>query len=833
MIPTGPRESALLNECIAKLIGVFGSGNSAPRTGSKKRFSSGSNPRSNVAAMVWGLLAATSLTPTRADEAGPPSVPSPAATVSSPNSCARVPTPFAGKIGEWRTDSTESWPSPPRPPAGAPNVLIWLIDDAGFGLTSAYGGLVETPNLERLAASGLLYTNFHSTPLCSPSRAALLTGRNAHAVHMGSHGGTAMGFPGYDDFVPPTAATTAKVLREQGYSTIALGKWDHAPFKYQSPVGPFDLWPLGQGFEHFYGFLWHDSDQFHPTLVQDNTVIEEPAGGEDYYLTTDLANRAIGYINTLHSVQPDRPFYLYWATGAVHSPHQSPASWREHYRGRFDMGWDEYRKLVLEHQKAMGLVPSFTEYAPMQAELPPWASLSATEKKLYARQMEAIAAEMSEADSEFGRIVDTLKRNGEFDNTLIIATSDNGASAEGGVEGAFIESARSSGRNVTVAQNMAHYDDWGGPTTMPHYSAAWAVAANTPFRYFKQTAHDGGSHVPLIISWPKGINSTGLRPQYGHLIDLSPTILSAIGVEPPSCVDGVPQQPVDGIALNYSFEDARAPDRRKTQYYELWGNRGVYSDGWKAEVLHKKVAWDIFGTVPFSQDIWELYDISHDPGEVHDLAASRPDKLAELQRIFAEQAKLYQVYPIDDNLAARAISQMRDIQGNRTDYDYPQPGVHAMSDILAPATLGRSYTLTATIVAKASDEGVLVAAGGVEQGYSLYVKGGHVHYDYNAFGLDGFSLTDSSPLSSGPSTVELRWTQEGRAEGTMVLVVNGREADRHHGAQRAPGTGSNELFNIGLDTGAPASSAYRSPFRFTGVIQDVHVTLGPLPNTPR
>ena len=433
---------------------------------------------STIAALLC-VLAST--TPSRnfaqAQTLGASSVAAPTTTLEAPNACARIPTPFPGKIGEFTSNSTESWPTPPHPPVGAPNVLIWLIDDAGFGLTSTFGGLVETPNLDRLAANGLRYTNFHSTPLCSPSRAALLTGRNPHAVHVGSHGGTAMGFPGYDDFVPPTAATTAKVLREQGYGTVALGKWDHTPFKYQSPVGPFDLWPLGQGFEHFYGFMWHDSDQFHPTLVQDNTVLEDTSAGQDYYLTTDLANRAISYINALHSLQPDRPFYLYWATGAVHSPHQSPQSWRDHYRGRFDMGWDEYRRLVLERQKKMGPVPTYTELAPMQPELPKWDALSADQKRLYARQMEAIAAEMTEADHEFGRIVETLRRNGELNNTLILVLSDNGASAEGGVEGAFMESARTTGIGPTIAQNLAHYEDWGGPTTMPHYSAAWAVAA--------------------------------------------------------------------------------------------------------------------------------------------------------------------------------------------------------------------------------------------------------------------------------------------------------------------------------------------------------------------
>ncbi len=752
--------------------------------------------------------------------------------VDTSGACALTGSPFRGRIGQYLPDSKEAWPETPTPPPGAPNVLIWLIDDAGFGLTSTFGGLVDTPNLELLAKNGLRYTNFHSTPLCSPSRASLLTGRNPHAVHMGSHGGTSMGFPGYDGFVPPTAATTAKVLREHGYGTIALGKWDSTPFKYETPVGPFDLWPLGQGFDHFYGFMWHDTNHFQPTLVRDNSFIEQPAGGKDYYLTTDLANKAIGYINSLHAVQPDRPFYMYWATGAVHSPHQAREEWRARYRGRFDMGWDAYRTQVLAREKAMGLVPRFTQLAARQAELPAWNKLSADEKKLYARQMEVIAAQMSEADYEFGRIVDTLKRNGEFDNTLIIVTSDNGASAEGGVEGDYMEAQRGYGINASVQENLAHYADWGGPGTMPHYSAAWAVAANTPFRYYKQTAHDGGNHVPLIISWPKGIKAAGVRPQYAHLIDLSPTILDAVGVAAPRCVDGVPQQPIDGIAMNYSFADAAAPERRKTQYYELWGNRGIYNDGWKAEVLHKKVAWDIQGGVPFSQDTWELYDVRKDPGEVRDLAASRPDKLAELRQVFEVEARRNGVYPLAD-LGARNIAragQTYAAQGMRSVYDYPQPGITSMSEIASAPVAGRSYVMTVSIVGKPTDQGVLVAAGGVETGYSLYVQDGKVHYDYNEFGRAGLSLSDNQNLPEGSSVVELRWTQDTRADGTMALFVNGREAARGHMSPHVFGAhGSNELFNIGLDTGAPASSAYQSPFAFTGRIDDVKMTLGARP----
>lgn len=775
------------------------------------------------------LASARSTILAQTGETGPAAVGSPV-TASAKENCVRTPPAFTGKVGRLLPDSKESWPAQPTPPKGAPNVLIWLIDDAGFGLLSAFGGLVDTPNLDSLAAGGLKYTNFHSTPLCSPSRVALLTGRYPHNAHMGSHGGTSMGFPGYDGFVPPSAASTAKVLREQGYSTLALGKWDHTPFKHITPTGPFDLWPLGQGFEHFYGFMWHDTDHFQPTMMQDNTILEAPAGGKDYYLTTDLANRAIRHINSLNAVQPDRPFYLYWATGAVHSPHHATEEWRAKYRGRFDMGWDNYRRQVLARQKAMGIVPGNTKLAPLQAELPAWNSLSTEDKALYARQMETIAAQMSEADHEFGRVIDALKASGEFDNTMIIVTSDNGASAEGGVEGSFQETPRAYGVPISMEQNRAHMANWGGSGTMPHYSAGWAVAVNTPFRYYKQTAHDGGHHVPLIVSWPKGIKEPGVRTQYSYISDLSPTILSAAGIQPPPCVDGVPQQPIDGIAINYSFNEAKAADRRTRQYYELWGNYGVYDDGWKAVVLHKKVAWDIQGGVPFSADRWELYDVRKDPGEAHDLAASNPAKLAEMKAIFEREAQANNVYPLADLGARNAArsGQLHGAAGGRSVYRYAQPGVTAMSEIAAAPTMGRSYTVTANLVTSAADRGVIVAAGGAESGYSLYVKDGRVHYDHQDFGKPILSLADDQPLPAGTSVVELRWTQQGRAGGTMALVVNGREVAKGQMSPRVFGThGSNELFNIGTDTGAPAVSNYEAPFNFTGSIKDVTISLDP------
>jgi arylsulfatase A-like enzyme len=750
------------------------------------------------------------------------------AAPSSSGKCTVEAPPFAGKIGPFVGSSQEAWPEPVRAPEGAPNVVIWLLDDAGFGLASTFGGLVETPNLDRVAANGLRYTNFHSTPLCSPSRAALLTGRNAHQAHMGAHANTAMGYPGYDAEVPASVATTARVLRDRGYGTIALGKWDHTPPRYLKPTGPYTYWPSGQGFEHNYGFMAYEADHFAPTLWQGNTLIGSPKPGENYYLTTDLADRAIDYVDTIASVDPERPFYLYWATGAVHSPHQASQKWLDHYRGRFDMGWDAYRTTVMARQKQAKLIPANTRLAPRQAELPEWNSLSGDEKRLYARQMEAIAAQLTEADHEFGRILDGLQRAGKLDNTIIIVTSDNGASAEGGPHGTFNMTPPSSGVPVPFETSLAHIDKWGGPETAPHYSAGWAVAANTPFRYFKQTAHEGGHRVPMILSWPKGISERGIRNQYGHLIDIAPTILEAAGIPAPECVGGVAQKPMDGIALNYSFADPAAPDRRTTQYYELWGNRGIYHEGWKAVVVHKPRAWDILRPAPFEADRWELYDLRNDPGEANDLAAKYPARLKTMIDLFDAEARRNQVYPIDDNLI-RGARVAAAVNGDRTEFTYLMPGPKGLSDRTMPPISGRNYTIRIAFDARKEDEGVLLAVGGIEAGFAFYLKDGRIRYDYNDLGLAHFSIADDRPLAEGRSNVELRYELDGPLQGHATLSVNGRVVGRQHMTQRvrAGYSGGGEMFNIGTDMGSAPTTAYAPPFTFTGRIDRVTFTVDP------
>lgn len=719
---------------------------------------------------------------------------------------------FKGNISTFAKESVPAWPTPPHTPQGAPNIFVWMLDDVGFGQIGAFGGLVETPNIDRVAAHGLLYNNFHATSLCSPSRAAFLTGRNHHAVHMGSHAAAPSGFPGYDDIIPHSAATTARVLRDQGYSTMAIGKWDHTPGQFISPAGPFNLWPIGQGFDHFYGFMAADSDHFQPNLWQDNGNIPTTKPAKDYYLTTDLANHAIDYVTGVKSAAPDRPFYLYWATGAVHAPHQSTISWREKYKGRFDMGWDKAREQIFTRQKRLGIVPRNARLSPRNDLIPLWSSLTANQKSMYARQMEAFAAQLSEADYEFGRIVDQLAKMGQLDNSMIVILSDNGASAEGGSEGVYSEIRFANGAKTTLEDNRRHYGEWGGPATAPHYHAGWAMAGNTPFRYFKQSAHEGGAHVPMILSWPKGIAATGIRSQYGHVVDLSPTILEAAGIEPPVTVDGVPQQRIDGIALNYSFTDPKAPERHIVQYYELWGNRGIYANGWKAAVEHRKTPWDFQHNTPFKDDVWHLY-APGDVTETTDVAAKYPAKLEELKALWDREALANNVYPLDDNPSRGRLNNERLWKG-RTHFTYFAPGAQGLSDQAFAPLKGRSHRIDATMNLKPGAEGVILALGGAEAGFSLYLKDGKFNYDVNGLAAAYYHVEAPQLPAQGRTTLSVEFRSTGRASGTAHLFVNGQEVasgDVPVTATVAYSAGA-ETADLGRDNGSAVSNRYEAPF---------------------
>lgn len=735
-------------------------------------------------------------------------------------------TPFGGTVNPRYEDSVAEWPRDVEAPSGAPNVLIWLLDDAGFAHIGAFGGLIDTPNIDRVAALGLRYNNFYATSLCSPSRAALLAGRNHHSVAMGSHATSAMGFPGYDGRVPRTAASFAKILKYSGYTTFALGKWDHTPPGEITVAGPFDRWPSGEGFDHFYGFMSADTDNFVPAMWADHVPISPYMGNPDYHLSSDMADKAIDWITGMRSTRRERPWAMLWATGAVHTPNHAPQAWLDKYRGRFDMGWDEARKRILARQIALGVVPKGTRLASRPPEVPEWSSLTAEERKLQAREMEAFAAQLAHADHEFGRMLDTLQRLGELDDTLIIITSDNGASGEGGPAGSYNEMRLVQGVGTTSAQNMPYLEEWGRGDGYYLFSAGWAVAGNTPFAYFKQSAHGGGTHVPMVLAWPRGMRARGeLRQQFAHIIDLAPTVLSAAGIAPPSQVEGIPQKPLDGAALNSTFDDPAAKTR-SVQYFEMMGNRGIYKDGWYAATLHaNRMPWNLNVRAPFDSDTWQLFDLRSDFAGSRDLAKAQPQRLAELQRDWDTEARKYGVYPLYDDLGARlaAVFATSGPQGERFEF-YP-PGAYRISEPASPPVKLRNHTLSAILdIPAGGAEGVIVASGGRTGGYTLYVENGRLVYEYNYLDERYTRIVSDRALQPGRQEVSLRFQMTSATGGTGDLYFAGERVGTGSVESLMRGFFStHETFDVGEDTGRPVSRQYAAPNAFTGTIERVVV----------
>ncbi len=730
---------------------------------------------------------------------------------------------FKGKIARSYDESEEWWPEPVRAPEGAPNILIILLDDVGFAHIGCYGGLIETPNIDALAARGLLYDNFHTTALCSPSRACIMAGRNPHSIGMGSHSLTAMGFPGYNAMIPKSAASVARIFQENGYTNYALGKWDHTPLYEVSVAGPFDHWPTREGFDHFYGFMAADCHQFMPVWWAEHTPVEPWLGRDDYHVSTDMADKAIEYITGQESVAPDRPFFMFWAPGAMHSPHHAPREYLDKYRGKFDMGWDKAREIIFARQKKMGVIPANAKLTKRIDEIPAWDSLSEDERRLYARQMEAFAAQMEHVDMEIGRIIETLERIGDLDNTFIIITSDNGASGEGGLTGSFNETYVLNGLQTPFDANMAHYDGWGGPDTYPHFHAGWAMAGNTPFKYFKQAVHRGGIQDPLIIHWPDGIKARGeVRTQYHHIIDIAPTLLEVAGLEFMPDLDGVEQQPLDGISMVYTFDYPDAPGRREVQYYEMFGNRAIYADGWKAVTIHgNRMPWELNVIVPFEDDVWELYNLEEDFTESNDLAARYPEKLEEMKRLFDEQAWKYGVYPLFDDMIMRLARQQDRLFGGRKVFTYYYPGAVRIAEKASAPVKDRSHWIRTTIDLTGREEGVIVACGGFTGGYTMYIKNHRLHYDYNYYNGIYWSLR-SPRLPRGRTELAFHFTRTGPYEGVGELYVNGRKVDEVEMPEMHISTFSlSETFDVGQDTGTPVSEGYRDHFRFKGDLDKV------------
>jgi len=743
---------------------------------------------------------------------------------------ARYGQEFHGTIAESYEDSEEWWPSNPKPPAGTPNVIIFLLDDTGFAHLGSFGGLIETPNIDRLAENGLRYNNFHTTALCSPSRATIMAARNHHRIGLGSHSLTAMGFPGYNAYAPESGKSVAKHMQEAGFVNYAIGKWDHTPLNEVSESGPFDRWPSGEGFDHYYGFMAADADNYRSLVWRDHYPVEDWMGEPDYHWSETMADEAIRNITSHISVSPDRPFMMFWAPVAMHAPHQAPPEYIERYRGAFDMGWDAAREQIHANQLEMGIIPVGTLLTERTADLPAWDSLNPEEQRLYARQMEVFAAMLTHVDEQMGRILAMLERTGQLDNTLIFVTADNGSSGEGGLSGSFNETYVLNGLQTPFDANMEHYDDWGGPSTYPHFHAGWALAGNTPFQYFKQIVHRGGIQDALVVHWPDGINASGeIRDQYHHITDIGATILDVTATPFLEELDGEEQMSLDGVSMAYSFDAPDAPTQHPEQYYELFGNRAIYQDGWKAVTIHgNRMPWILASVSPFEDDVWELYNLNEDFSEANNVADENPEKLAELQARWEELAWENNVYPLYDDMVQRISKQQDNLFGDRTEFVYYSPGARRIAENASAPVKGRSHTIDTTLNLTGGEEGVIVACGGFTGGFTLYIKDNRVYYDYNYY--NGLYYTLESPsLPRGEVDIQFNFIEDGGTTpgipgGLGELYINGEKVDEVAMPEMHISTFSlSETFDVGVDAGTPVSNKYRvkNHYPYTGELDRV------------
>lgn len=742
---------------------------------------------------------------------------------------------FQGKIGVTYKESKPDFPKLIAAPANAPNVLLILLDDAGFGQTGAFGGPIDTPNLTRLAERGLRYNQFHVTALCSPTRAALLTGRNHHSVNTGVVEELATGFPGYTTILPKSAATVAEVLRQNGYSTAAFGKWHNTPDYETSAAGPFDRWPTQLGFEYFYGFLGGDTNQWSPALVENTKRIQQPTNNPDYHLTPDLVDHAVSWIRTQQSIAPDKPFFAYLATGATHAPHHAPKDWIDQYKGKFDQGWDKLREETFARQQQLGVIPASAQLTPRPKELPAWDSLSQEEQKLYAHQAEVFAGFTAHTDAEVGRLIREIGQLGEMDNTLVIyIAGDNGASAEGGLTGSVNELKVFNGVPENQQQLLASLDELGGPQTFNHFHAAWAWAVNTPFQWTKQIAsHFGGTRDPLVIAWGDRIQDRGgLRTQFHHVVDIAPTILEAAGITTPTIVNGVKQQPIEGTSLVYTFDNPDAASHRTTQYFEMFGNRAIYDRGWIAAARHGRLPWEAVSATNFEQDPWELYNIAEDFSEANNLAEQNSTKLKQLQSLFLAEARRYKVLPLDDRFLNRFdVGSRPSLVAGRTHFTY-YPGAVGIPEGSAPDLKNKSFSITADVeIPKANDnaEGILVAQGGRFAGWSFFLQDGKPTFAYNFLGVERTLIKSTEAVPVGSSKVGFEFEFDGGTPGagaTGKLFINDKPVGEGRITKTVPYRwGLDETFDVGRDLGTPVVETYQVPFAFTGNLQKVTLDL--------
>lgn len=747
--------------------------------------------------------------------------------------------PFEGQLNPTENTSDRYLPpSPLQAPTNAPNVLLIMTDDVGFGAVSPFGGPVPKPALEKLAKQGLRFNQFHTTGVCGPTRAALLTGRNHHSVGTGHLSEMASSYPGYTGSLPPTAATVARVLRDNGYSTAMFGKDHNVPMAYRTPAGPFDQWPTGRGFEYFYGWISGDTDQFDPVLYEGTNPVDASHRADDYLFDRDMVDKTIEWIHTQKAAAPDKPFFIYQALGTAHAPQQAPAEWIAKFRGRFDHGWDEERKRILQRQKNLGIVPQSTQLAPRPKDIPAWSSLSTTEKKVFARFMEVYAAMLAYQDAQIGRLMNELERMGLTDNTLVIyIEGDNGSAAETGIYGSVNELP-----DITAPKMGLNYDmDWladnldviGGPQSYAAIPVGWAVAMNTPMPWTKQVAsHLGATRNGMVVSWPHEIKQGGeLRNQFHHVIDVMPTILQATGIQAPDVVDGIEQQPIEGTSMVYAFNQADAPDRHTTQYFELFGNRAIYHNGWWANTTPRDMPWNI-SRAGAGSDVtsypWELYNLKEDFSQSHNLAEDQPERLQTLQKVFDTEARKYQVYPLQNTGARQRAAARGNKTPPRTEFIYWGSDIQIPHGDGSPAIFWVPFSVEAEIeISEDGAEGVIFAAGSYFGGWSFYLNDGHPVVAASRSPLPGgFSrVAADEPLAAGKHTLlfDVSWS----GQGADVIIREGDRELAHGTIENRPLTnaGGGEFFETGKDSHVPVSSDYQDDGRFTGRIDKVTVKL--------
>jgi len=743
--------------------------------------------------------------------------------------------PFGGKLGRTTKESVKDFPKVVEAPKGAPNVLLILTDDVGFGAATTFGGPIPTPTMERLAKAGLRYNTFHTTALCSPTRAALLSGRNHHSASTGIIMELATGFPGYNSLMSKSCGTFAEILKQNGYNTSWYGKNHNVPDWHTSQAGPFDLWPTGLGFEYFYGFIGGDTSQWNPALFEGTKPIEPPHDAKDYFFDKDMADRCINWIQMQHATAPNKPFLAYYAPGTAHAPHHAPKEWIAKFKGKFDQGWDKVREETFARQKALGVIPADAKLTERSAGIPAWDSLTADQKKVFSHMMEVYCAALAHCDSQMGRILDTIEAQGELDNTLVIyIQGDNGASGEGGMQGLLNEMTMFNAIPEDMKEVLRRMNELGGPMTFNHYPVGWAHAMDTPFQWTKQIAsHFGGTRNGLVISWPARIKDRGgLRSQFCSVIDIMPTILEAAGVPAPTSINGVVQKPIEGTSMVYTFDDAKAPSKHTTQYFEMFANRAIYHDGWVACTTPAVAPWSTSLSLPGVNDYqWELYNVSEDFSEANNLAAKEPAKLKELQELFWTEAEKYNVLPIDNSRQERFdVSQRPSLTRGRDEFTY-FPGLLRIPEGAAPDLKNRSYQLKAEVVIPTSGaEGMLLTHGGRFSGYGLYLLKGKPVFCYNLAGVARYYVTGKDTLKPGAHTIvyDFKYDGPGLGKGGLgTLLVDGKTvATAPIERTLAFRLSLDETLDCGEDTGTPVSEDYHTPFKFTGDLKKVVIKLG-------